>query len=332
MTGGGRMADESEKDAMELLDIRNRVAQFLAAQRPETHNSTAQQAILSAQDAIAEALSAYFYFPLELEAGDAEVAALPDTDGVVARYEVAGTQGTFAVLLPRNTLRLMVNASYGGSHMDPRVGSPIELTRFEIAFAEDVSRRILKAALRTIDKTMPGKITLREAEAFRSPDEVSEAPGRDDGLIAVSWKLHLKEQAAELLLCIPAAIAGGHAHAEQAVDEEAGGDDAMLQNWSQQMHISVSSASVELTAVIDCPDQTLEDIGALEVGSTLQVWDTNRSHATLVCDGEPLFRCGIGQKDGHFAISIDGKINQWNGFVDEIAGEDERAAPRSLPD
>jgi flagellar motor switch protein FliM len=70
----------------------------------------------------------------------------------------------------------------------------------------------------------------------------------------------------------------------------------------------------------------------LQVGSTLQVWDTNRSQATLVCDGEPLYRCGIGQKEGHFAISIDGKIDQWNEFVDEIAVDDERAAPGSLRD
>lgn len=323
----GAAADSSGANIIELLNLRSRIADLFAEPADAAPGDKTRQAVHDATAALTEAISTYFYCPLELRPEATDLSAEPslaESDGVSVSYTMAKSDNVVAMVLPRAAVRILVAACFGGLDKDPRIDVPEDFTKFELAFAEDFARRVLKAILRTIDPMLPDTLSLEEIAHVGS---IAEALPTDGQKVQTSWSLQLDERlTCTIVTDVPTGLVSDDEDAPVEEEEEA--DNASdSTSWSDHMHTSLAATSVELRAIIDCPDRPLAEIRDMTIGSTLPLYDTNKTLAILECDGEPLFRCDIGQKDGQFAVSVINRIDQWNEFMDDLAVDaDERTS------
>ena len=61
---------------------------------------------------------------------------------------------------------------------------------------------------------------------------------------------------------------------------------------------------MQLRAVMNRPNMPLEEFSNLKVGDVVEFVDARSASVLLECDGEALFVCDIGQKDGQFAVHV----------------------------
>lgn len=315
----GAAPDSSDANIIELLNLRSRIADLFAEPVVTAPGDKTRNAVHDATAALTEAISTYFYCPLELRPAASDLTAEPsltESDGVSVTYTMAKSGDTVSMLLPRAALRILVTACFGGLHMDPRIEAPEDFTKFELAFAEDFARRILKAILRTIDPMLPDTVTLEDVTLVGS---VADGASTAENNVQTYWSLLLDDRlTCTIVTNVPAGLVSDDADDPVEEEEEVEGVSDGV-DWSDHMHTSLAATSVELRAVIDCPDRPLAEIRDMKIGSTLPLYDTNKTLAILECDGEPLFRCDIGQKDGQFAVSVINRIDQWNEFMDDLA-------------
>lgn len=90
--------------------------------------------------------------------------------------------------------------------------------------------------------------------------------------------------------------------------------------WAKRMKERVTQTDVTLSAVMEKREMTLASIARLEIGQIIDLPVSPTSLVKLVCEGEALFWCEIGQKDGAYTIRIDDFVDQEQEFIDDVIG------------
>ncbi|HEY8261169.1 MAG TPA: FliM/FliN family flagellar motor C-terminal domain-containing protein, partial [Methylosinus sp.] len=67
-------------------------------------------------------------------------------------------------------------------------------------------------------------------------------------------------------------------------------------------------------------DLTLGDIARFEVGQIVELPVTPTGLIKLECEGQALFWCEIGQKDGAYTIRIEDFVDKEQEFIDDVLG------------
>jgi flagellar motor switch protein FliM len=74
--------------------------------------------------------------------------------------------------------------------------------------------------------------------------------------------------------------------------------------WTQKIHGHAEKTPVILSAVIEKPNMTLAEVGALCVGSLIELPIGPSSRMKLNCEGRTLYWCVLGQRDGLYTVRI----------------------------
>jgi flagellar motor switch protein FliM len=88
--------------------------------------------------------------------------------------------------------------------------------------------------------------------------------------------------------------------------------------WAKRMKERVTQTEVTLSAVMEKTDLTLADVARFEVGQVIELPVSPTGLVALMCEGQSLFWCEIGQKDGSYTIRIDDFVDQQQEFIDDV--------------
>lgn len=91
-------------------------------------------------------------------------------------------------------------------------------------------------------------------------------------------------------------------------------------DWAKRMENRVTQTEVSVHAVMEKPGLTLADIARLEVGQIVELPISPTSLIKLECEGQALFWCELGQKDGVYTIRIEDLVDQDQEFIDDVLG------------
>jgi len=89
-------------------------------------------------------------------------------------------------------------------------------------------------------------------------------------------------------------------------------------HWAKRMKERVTQTEVTLSAVIEKTDLTLADVARFEAGQIIELPVSPTGLVALMCEGQSLFWCEIGQKDGSYTIRIDDFVDQQQEFIDDV--------------
>jgi flagellar motor switch protein FliM len=89
-------------------------------------------------------------------------------------------------------------------------------------------------------------------------------------------------------------------------------------HWAKRMKERVTQTEVTLSAVMEKTDLTLADVARFEVGQIIELPVSPTGLVALMCEGQSLFWCEIGQKDGSYTIRIDDFVDQRQEFIDDV--------------
>jgi flagellar motor switch protein FliM len=88
--------------------------------------------------------------------------------------------------------------------------------------------------------------------------------------------------------------------------------------WAKRMKNRVTQTEVTLSAAMERRDLTLADIANFEVGQIIDLPVAPTSLIKLECEGQALFWCEIGQKDGAYTIRIEDFVDKEQEFIDDV--------------
>ena len=110
-------------------------------------------------------------------------------------------------------------------------------------------------------------------------------------------------QSGELGILIPQSAIRS---ARSAADDGSAGTGEL----SRRMKDKIQTTDVTLSAVLEERKMTLLDLASLKVGQVLPLDARTDGRIRLVCNGEALLLCEIGQSEGTFALRVDEVLKQ----------------------
>ena len=91
--------------------------------------------------------------------------------------------------------------------------------------------------------------------------------------------------------------------------------------WTASLHDSVIQTEIELSATIERRGLTLEDIADFEIGQIIELPIAPTALIQFECQGRPLFRCQLGQKDGSYTVRIEEFVDDSEEFIQDLIGQ-----------
>lgn len=288
------------------LNIRERIEQlFQGSSSGGGDRATAVASIEQAEGHLSAAISTFV--PIGFELGVPDIRPWSPTDDMVVaedqitlQLERASTGTKFRFFLSYELVEVIVSTSFGAPTPDADSDFNCRESQFCNFFISNAVLAIVRQLIASINQSRTQTITFEkivEPDPDGAPDEVMQ-PG-----FLATWSLVINEVRHKLTVYIPQSEF--KASAEQAAedDEDASETDANLE-WSGRMQSSLAQAEVQLRAVMNRPNMPLEEFSSLKVGDVVEFVDARSASVLLECDGEPLFVCEIGQKDGMFAVHV----------------------------
>lgn len=89
------------------------------------------------------------------------------------------------------------------------------------------------------------------------------------------------------------------------------------QRWTKQIQTEVHKTEVTLKAILEERSMTLAEIGQLQLGQIIELQATAQSPVQLQCNGEPVFSCQLGQRNGSYVLRVQDSAHQEE-FLDDL--------------
>ncbi|MGI9478576.1 MAG: FliM/FliN family flagellar motor switch protein [Hyphomicrobiaceae bacterium] len=287
------------------LNIRERIEQLFQGSSSGGDRETAVASIEQAEGHLSSAISTFV--PIEFELGVPDIRPWSPTDEMVVaedlitlQLERATTGTKFRCFMSYELVEVFVSTSFGAPVPVADSGFNCRESQFCNFFISNAVLAIIRQLIASINQSRTQTITFEkivEPDPDGAPDEVMQ-PG-----YLATWSLVIKEVRHKLTVYIPASefVVRDENHAtqnDQAEDADADSE------WSGRMQSSLAQTQVQLRAVMNRPNMPLEEFSNLKVGDVVEFVDARSASVLLECDGEALFVCDIGQKDGQFAVHV----------------------------
>jgi flagellar motor switch protein FliM len=91
--------------------------------------------------------------------------------------------------------------------------------------------------------------------------------------------------------------------------------------WATNLHDSVVQTEIELSATIVRKGLTLEDVADFEIGQIIELPIAPTALIQFECQGRPLFRCQLGQRDGSYTVRIEEFVDDSEEFIQDLIGQ-----------
>ncbi len=134
--------------------------------------------------------------------------------------------------------------------------------------------------------------------------------------IAVRCKSSAPECKIELTMVLLQSVLAAVGEPFRGSEQEASND--LDPKWQKHIEQQLRQADVNLTAILDGGVLTLDRLARFQVGQLLELPSGPGSLVNVVCNGQSLLRCRLGQSDGAFVLRVERNTNEEQEFVDEL--------------
>ncbi|WP_018264592.1 flagellar motor switch protein FliM [Methylosinus sp. LW4] len=244
-----------------------------------------------------------------------EIALETERAALVASY-VAGAdpEARTIIAADRRFVFTLLEGLFGSDGSEPPYDAERELTAIETRVGLLAFSRVTNSLQAAFVALVGARFTLEPTEARSEPAGAA----RKSGGFSVVCRCRLRAFGAEgaLLIAIPQ---GTLDPLRDALSQEAPkSTTATDPQWAKRMKERVTETEVTLSAVMEKSDLTLADVARFEVGQVIELPVSPTGLVALMCEGQSLFWCEIGQKDGSYTIRIDDFVDQQQEFIDDV--------------
>ncbi|ATQ69688.1 MULTISPECIES: FliM/FliN family flagellar motor switch protein [Methylosinus] len=238
-----------------------------------------------------------------------------DALAITATYGGAEPDARVTLGAERKFVFAMVEGLFGADGSEPFYEEERALTSVEIRLARLVLDRLAKALQISFASTAGAALALDPVEPKPEP---AGAARRSGSALICRFRLTAFGAESEALVTFPQgvldplreALAADPATTIQSADPL----------WAQRMKDRITATEVSLTAVMERRDLTLGDVARFEVGQIVELPVSPTGLIALECEGQTLFWCEIGQKDGAYTIRIADFVDKEQEFIDDMLG------------
>lgn len=240
---------------------------------------------------------------------ECERAALAATYVVAADSDAKATIGA-----DRRFVFTLLEGLFGSDGSEPAYEAERELTAIETRVGRLAFARVTNSLQAAFASLVGVNFALESAENRPEP-----AGGARKSGFCVVCRCRLRAFGTEgaLFVALPQAALDPlrRALSQEASTSAPSGADPL---WAKQMKERVTQTDVTLSAVMEKTDITLADVARFEVGQVIELPVSPTGLVALMCEGQSLFWCEIGQKDGSYTIRIDDFVDQQQEFIDDV--------------
>ncbi len=222
-------------------------------------------------------------------------------DPVFAVLDAPGWSTQVGLQFDRAFVSTIVEALFGGADEGLAPGKPEgPLSAVETRIADVVAGQAAEALRAGFADIMPTAFRFQKVQS--KPDLLF--LGRPNAAVVVgSLQLVALGQTVGIDLLVPRAALDIFAErlAILPADEPPCADP----RWCEQLEGEVSRALMSLEAVIEMQPMTLGSLAKLQPGALLPLPRNAANNVRLLCEGQDLFRCDLGQSSGRYTVRVE---------------------------
>jgi len=238
-------------------------------------------------------------------------------DGLCAIFGVAPWDASVIIGFDRRFLFTLCDTVYGGDGGNPHVASNRPPSKIEVVTARELLLLASKALESLLSAIEPLTLTLARIETTVDFKTVG-VP--DTQAVMAQITAQLQEGGGKVFVIIPQSplmplrrkLENDRPQTSALSDPE----------WSRSLMNEVARADVQLTAVMEGPEMTLQQIAAIRIGDLLRLPATVDSLLRLENSGECMFKCTLGQSQGRFTVQIARGVSMESAWPDDIVAKD----------
>lgn len=237
-----------------------------------------------------------------------------DRCALTAAYDGADLDSKILLGADRNFVFALVEAMFGSDGSEPACDEKRGLTNVEIRAGQFAFGRVTKALQASFASVADIAFPMQQAE--NKPDL---AIGRKGGFaLMCRCRFAAFGRVGDLFLAMPQSVI-------EPMRDALSQDPSVTiltadPHWAKRMKERVTQTEVSLHAVMEKSGLTLADVARFEVGQIVELPISPTSLIKLECEGQALFWCELGQKDGAYTIRIEDFVDKDQEFIDDVLG------------
>ena len=242
----------------------------------------------------------------------------PYEDGFGAFFLAVEWDALVVIGCDRRFVFSIIEAMYGADGTEAPYESGRPFTALEIRVVREILGRAAAALQAQVATVAPTTLKLERTETSL---DFATIGLRDAPAIMAQLISQVMDGGGRMFVLIPnAALAPFRKRLERDRPVET---PAVDPSWSRQMQLELGRTEVLLTAAMDGPQMTLEQICALRPGQLLVLKSTPETPLAVEAEEHLLFRATLGQSKGAFTIRIERKVDEREELLSNILAGDE---------
>lgn len=214
-----------------------------------------------------------------------------------------------------NFVYSLVEALFGSDGSEAPCEEERSLTNIEVRVGHFAFARLTKALQDSF--TSLARVSF-EMEPVASKFDFTAAGRKNGPAVTCRCKLAIFDREGEIFLVVPQPVLEPF---REALSRDPSAEPSLLDpHWAKRMQNRVTRTEVSVHAVMEKDDLTLGDIARFEVGQIVELPISPTSLIKLQCEGQALFWCALGQKDGVYTVRIEDQVDLDQEFIDDVLG------------
>lgn len=187
------------------------------------------------------------------------------------------------------------------------------LTRIEARAAEYAMSQLIEAFQQTFAKVVEVNF---KAEPIEPSFEWSALANKGAAILLCRFKLQSQGRQGEAFIAIPK-IALDPFNEQLARNSSAQGN-VEDETWARNLKDQVVKTCVPVLAMMEKRGLTLGDVARFQIGQVIELPYSPSSLIPLIGGQQALFKCQLGQKDGHYTVRVEEKIDSKQEFIKRL--------------
>ncbi|MBI1867227.1 MAG: FliM/FliN family flagellar motor switch protein [Methylocystis sp.] len=257
-----------------------------------------------------------YFFVDDIDAG--RIGDILDSYGgcmLAAIYHAADLDSKILIGVDRGFTFSLIEALFGADGSEPTYQEDRGLSNIEtraVQFAFDHLTKALQSSLSLAEGTS------FEMERVETKLDFAIIGRRNSFAVICKCKLQAFEREGEIFIVIPQSALNKF---REAFSRDLSGEGSTQDpHWTKKMQDRVVQTEITIHATMEKRDLTLNDIACFEVGRVVRLPTSPTGLLKLECEGQALFWCTLGQKDGFYTIRIEDFIDHDQEFIDDVLG------------
>lgn len=219
--------------------------------------------------------------------------------------QAAGWNTPIAFHFDQAALNVVVQALFGGSEDDLEPPERTAFSPVEVRIAHVLVDQCADALSKGFAGVLPSSFTV---DPVKGKPDLSRLGKPASPVTIATLALQTLGPPVDVDIVIPRVALDAFSEELSAAEEEPAVKPDPV--WSDKLETEVNRARMKLRARIDLPPMTLGAVARLEAGQVLTFGPGAGEAALLSSGGTDLFRCALGQSDGHLSLRIDEPLTE----------------------